>query len=134
MPLDRESVGTPIGDRHGLDVGKHVAEVAIREPGRGTRSGGRISASQESLRAYAATLGTDDQVVLEAATDTWAIVEVLERHAGRVVVSNPPPDPGDRGRQGEDRHDRRGGRAPGGRLSADGAVWTRVAQSGPLRT
>ncbi len=31
----------------GLDVGKH-AEVAIREPGRPTRSGGRISASSES--------------------------------------------------------------------------------------
>jgi transposase len=73
----------------GLDVGKHVAEVAIREPGRRTRSGGRISASPESLRAFAATLGPDDQVVLEATTNTWAIVEVLERHAGRVVVSNP---------------------------------------------
>ena len=49
----------------GLDLGKHVAEVAISEPGRGTRSGGRISASPESLQAYAATLGPDDQVVLE---------------------------------------------------------------------
>lgn len=73
----------------GLDVGKHFAEVAISEPGRGTRPGGRISASPESLQAYAATLGPDDQVVLEATTNTWAIVEVLERHAGRVVVSNP---------------------------------------------
>ena len=73
----------------GLDVGKHVAEIAIAEPGGGTRSGGRISASPESLTAFAATLGPDDQVVLEATTNTWAIVELLERHAGRVVVSNP---------------------------------------------
>jgi len=73
----------------GLDVGKHVAEVAISEPGRGTRSAGRISASPESLRAFATTLRPDDQVVLEATTNTWAIVELLERHAGRVVVSNP---------------------------------------------
>jgi len=73
----------------GLDVGKHVAEVAIVEPGRRTRSGGRIDASPESLLAFAATLGPNDQVVLEATTNTWAIVELLERHAGRVVVSNP---------------------------------------------
>jgi transposase len=73
----------------GLDVGKRFAEVAISEPGRGTRSGGRISATPESLRAFAATLGPDDQVVLEATTNTWPIVELLERHAGRVVVSNP---------------------------------------------
>jgi hypothetical protein len=73
----------------GLDVGKHFAEVAISEPGRRTRSGGRISAAPESLRAFAATLGPDDQVVIEATTTTWAIVELLERHAGRVVVSNP---------------------------------------------
>ena len=72
----------------GLDVGKHVAEVAIKEPGGRTRSGGRISATPESLSAFAATLGPDDQVVLEA-TNTWPIVELLERHAGRVVVSNP---------------------------------------------
>jgi transposase len=73
----------------GLDVGRHVAEVAIAEPGLRTRSGGRIGASPESLEAFAATLSADDQVVLEATTNTWAIVELLERHAGRVVVSNP---------------------------------------------
>ncbi len=73
----------------GLDVGKRFAEVAIAEPGGRTRSGGRISASPESLQAFAATLGPDDQVVLEATTNTWSIVEALEGHAGRVVVSNP---------------------------------------------
>ena len=73
----------------GLDVGRHVAEVAIAEPGRPTRSGGRIGASPESLEAFAASLSADDQVVLEATTNTWAIVDLLERHAGRVVVSNP---------------------------------------------
>ncbi len=73
----------------GLDVGSRVAEVAIVEPGRAARSGGRISASPEGLSTFAASLGPDDQVVLEATTNTWAIVELLERHAGRVVVSNP---------------------------------------------
>ena len=73
----------------GLDVGRHVAEVAIAEPGRPTRSGGRIGASPGGLEAFAASLSADDQVVLEATTNTWAIVDLLERHAGRVVVSNP---------------------------------------------
>jgi transposase len=73
----------------GLDVGRSFVEVAIAEPGRQTRSGGRISAAPESLRAFARTLGPDDQVVLEATANTWAIVELLEQRAGRVVVSNP---------------------------------------------
>ena len=73
----------------GLDVGKHVAEVAIVEPGRVTRRGGRIAATPEGIAAFARGLGAEDQVVLEATTNTWAIVEALERHAGRVVVSNP---------------------------------------------
>jgi hypothetical protein len=80
----------------GLDVGKSFAEVAIAEPGRQTRSGGRISAAPESLRAFARTLGPDDQVVLEATANTWAIVELLEQRGrpGRRV--EPAPDPGDR--------------------------------------
>ena len=73
----------------GLDVGRAMAEVAIVEPGGRTRSAGRIEATPEGLRAFARTLGPDDQVVLEATTNTWAIVELLEAHAGRVVVSNP---------------------------------------------
>lgn len=72
----------------GLDVGRFVAEVAIHEPGRGTRPGGRLHVPDE-LVAFAATLGPTDQVVLEATANTWPIVELLARHAGRVVVSNP---------------------------------------------
>ena len=47
-----------------LDVHKRFAEVA------------------ESLRP-------DDHVVLESTSMTWAIAELLGRHAGRVTVSNP---------------------------------------------
>jgi hypothetical protein len=50
----------------GLDVGKRFAEVAISEPGRGTRSGGRISASPDSLSALAATLGPDEPTLSPA--------------------------------------------------------------------
>lgn len=73
----------------GLDVGTRWAEVAVAEEGRRARPEGRIGASPEALAAFAATLGPDDQVVLEATLNTWAIVDLLERHAGRVVVSNP---------------------------------------------
>lgn len=72
----------------GLDVGRSVAEVAICEDGR-TRSGGRISVTPDGLRAFAAGLRPDDEVVLEATTNTWAIAGLLAEHAGRVVVSNP---------------------------------------------
>jgi transposase len=73
----------------GLDVGKHVAEVAIAETGSATRRAGRLEATPAALREFARTLRADDQVALEATTNTWAIVELLEAHAGRVVVSNP---------------------------------------------
>jgi transposase len=41
------------------------------------------------FRSFAATLGPDDAVALEASTNTWALVDQLRSHAGSVVVSNP---------------------------------------------
>ena len=74
----------------GLDVHKRFAEVAILRQGeRIVRRGDRIDATPRALRAFAETLGPDDQVVLEATVNTWAIAELLRGHAGRVVVSNP---------------------------------------------
>jgi len=73
----------------GLDVGRDSAEVAIVGVDGRTRSGGRVRATPEDLAAFARTLGPDDRVVLEATTNTWAIVELLETHAGQVIVSNP---------------------------------------------
>lgn len=74
----------------GLDVHKRFAEVAILSTGeRSVRRGERIDATPAALRAFAATLGPDDQVVLEATVNTWAIADLLCGHAGRVVVSNP---------------------------------------------
>jgi len=73
----------------GLDVGRDSAEVAIVGVDGRTGSGGRIRTTPEDLTAFARTLGPDDRVVLEATTNTWAIVELLEGHAGQVIVSNP---------------------------------------------
>ena len=73
----------------GLDVGRQFAEVAAIEPGGTVHRLGRISTTPAELRAFAAGLGPDDAVVLEATANTWAIAELLAEHAGRVVVSNP---------------------------------------------
>lgn len=73
----------------GLDLGRHTGEAAlIDETGRVT-SLGRLEVRRDALTAFAATLGSDDQVVLEASTNTWAIADIMAAHAGRVVVSNP---------------------------------------------
>jgi transposase len=72
----------------GLDVGRDSAHVAVVE-GRGTaRNLGRIPMG-DPFRAFAASLGPGDVVALEASTNTWALAELLGRHAGKVVVSNP---------------------------------------------
>ena len=72
----------------GLDVHREFTQVAMLERGQLTHLG-RIPTTPEALRAFAQTLGPDDQVVLEATGNAYAIVQVLQQHAGRVVVSNP---------------------------------------------
>jgi transposase len=72
----------------GLDVHRTFAEVAVLEAGR-VRSEGRVATTALALEAFARTLRPDDQVVLEATTNTHAIVRVLRPHAGRVAIANP---------------------------------------------
>jgi transposase len=72
----------------GLDVGRDFAHVAVVEEKGTARRIGRV-AMGDPFREFAATLGPDDVVALEASTNTWALAELLGRHAGRVVVSNP---------------------------------------------
>ena len=71
-----------------LDVHRRFAEVALHEEGE-LRRLGRIETGPAELRAFAATLGPDDHVVLEATGNAWAIAELLAGHAGKVTVSNP---------------------------------------------
>ncbi len=72
----------------GLDIGRDFAHVAVVE---GSETPLRLPrfAMGDDFRSFAATLGPDDAVALEASTNTWAIADLLGRHAGRVVVSNP---------------------------------------------
>jgi len=69
-----------------LDVHKRFAEVAVCEDGV-VRRLGRVETRE--LQAFAESLGPDDHVVLESTAFTWAIAELLGRHAGKVTVSNP---------------------------------------------
>jgi len=72
----------------GLDIGRDYAHVAVVEGSGTSRRLPRV-AMGDDFRAFAATLGPDDAVALEASSNTWALADLLGRHAGRVVVSNP---------------------------------------------
>jgi transposase len=72
----------------GLDGHRTFAEVAVLEDGR-VRAGGRVATTALALEAFARTLRPDDQVVLEATTNTYAVVRVLRPHVGRVAIANP---------------------------------------------
>ncbi|CAB3810717.1 hypothetical protein LMG27177_07408 [Paraburkholderia fynbosensis] len=72
----------------GLDVSRSVAEIAYLEDGV-LRAGGRAGLRRDELERFAAQLGPDDHVVLEATGNTAAIVNVLRAHVGQVIVANP---------------------------------------------
>ena len=72
----------------GLDVHREFAEVAIWEDGT-VRLAGQIATTPEALRLFAESLCELDEVAIEATCNTHAIARLLERHVGRVVVSNP---------------------------------------------
>jgi transposase len=72
----------------GLDVHREFAEVAIWQDG-SVRSAGQIETTPEALRLFAESLCACEEVALEATCNTHAIARLLERHVGRVVVSNP---------------------------------------------
>jgi len=72
----------------GMDVHRSFAQIAVVEDGV-CRDEGRIGVKPEDLRAWAQTLGPDDQVALEATTNSDAIATMLREVIDRVVVSNP---------------------------------------------
>lgn len=72
----------------GMDVHRSFAQIAIVEDGV-CRDEGRIGVRPEELRAWASTLSADDEVALEATTNSDAIATLLRPLVRRVVVSNP---------------------------------------------
>ena len=74
----------------GLDVHKRVVQACVLDEDGSQSSMLRFSLSAASLLEFARSrLGKDCAVALEATTNTWAIVDVLEPYCRRVVVSNP---------------------------------------------
>ncbi len=72
----------------GMDVHRSFAQIAVVEDGL-CRDEGRIGVRPEELRAWAADLRLDDEVALEATTNSDAIATMLRPLVRRVVVSNP---------------------------------------------
>ena len=72
----------------GLDVHREFAQIAVWEDGL-VRQAGQVSLTAEALRAFADSLGPEDEVAIEATCNTHAIVRLIEPRVKRVVVSNP---------------------------------------------
>ena len=71
-----------------LDVHRDFCEVAIKEEGGRVRLAGRVRTSVEDLGLFAQSLGSNDQVALEATGAANAIARVIEPHVARVVVAD----------------------------------------------
>jgi transposase len=72
----------------GVDVHLEFCEIAVAEDGRVSQVG-RIASTPEAIREFAAGLGSEDEVVLDASGSVMAIARILrESNVGRVVVSD----------------------------------------------
>jgi transposase len=72
----------------GLDVHRDFCEVAIAEAG-AVRLAGRVQTEPAALELFAQSLGSNDEVALEATGNALGIARILEPHVGRVVLANP---------------------------------------------
>jgi transposase len=74
----------------GLDVHKDVVEYCILDAAGKKIDGGRIVCEQSVLKRFATkTLSSKDHVALEATTNTWSVVDIIEPHVAKIVVGNP---------------------------------------------
>jgi transposase len=74
----------------GLDVHKRVVQACVLDQAGQVVLRHRFNLSRTHLLQFAQTyLSADDRVVVEATTNTWAVVAVLKPLVAEVVVSNP---------------------------------------------
>lgn len=74
----------------GLDVHKRLVQACILDEHGSQQAMLRFDLSVEKLVAFAEQhLDRDCAVALEATTNTWAVVDILESYCARIVVSNP---------------------------------------------
>jgi transposase len=72
-----------------LDVHRDFCEVAIAERGSAVRLAGRVRTQPSELELFAQSLGSDDEVVLEATGNALPIARIIEPYVARVVLANP---------------------------------------------
>jgi transposase len=74
----------------GLDVHKRVVQACVLDDAGQVVLKHRFDLSRTSLLRFAQThLAAEDRVVVEATTNTWAVVAILKPLVAEVVVSNP---------------------------------------------
>jgi transposase len=74
----------------GLDIHKRVVQACILDHAGQTVAQHRFGLTRQNLLGFAKQhLNADDRVVVEATTNTWAVVGLLKPQVGEVVVSNP---------------------------------------------
>ena len=72
----------------GMDIHRSFAQVAVLEDGRITDNR-RVELVHHHLVAFARTLSTEDEVVIEATGNSAAVERILRPYVKRVVVANP---------------------------------------------
>ena len=74
----------------GLDLHKRSVAVCILDEQGQRLWRGKVDCGREALLAFARQrLTPEDHVAMEATTNTWAVLELLEPHVAEVVVGNP---------------------------------------------
>src|SRR5208282_136220 len=74
----------------GLDVHKRVVEACVLDEGGTVVHRQRFDLTVPNLVGFARKhITAQGKVVVEATTNTWAVVRILKPHCGEVVVSNP---------------------------------------------
>ena len=74
----------------GMDVHKRRVQVCVLDASGRVVMQRSVACTREQLHAFCrAQLRPEDQVAVDATTNSWAVVEVVERYVARVVVSNP---------------------------------------------
>ena len=74
---------------YGLDVQRAFIQVSGIDERGDERVRCRVAATIEAIAAFADSLNSEDEVVLEATFHTWAIWALLKEHVEKVIVANP---------------------------------------------
>ncbi len=73
----------------GLDIHKTVVAVCVVDAHGTVGTRLRFPLTRTTLTAWARQLTVEDAVALEATTNTWAVITLLQQTPARLVVSNP---------------------------------------------